>query len=241
MRKKFWICSIIWFLLVLNLSSVRASTIDFERLFFGQQSVTYLSSHRLVASYQSESSSLYVILNIELDQIFALNVGDAMPLGDEQVVLKSIDSDKLVFENAVGNSFIVDNNQSTNPVRVVRKNTVTSSNRFQLPNEVSALNEFKSMAVALGIPKQIINQFDKTPGLGRDSFGRPGWMLDETIPSSLLQLSPFLKNDLIIAVNGIAINDQELLLRHVEFGDHNNDFDIELERSGELKLIRVRF
>jgi type II secretory pathway component PulC len=164
-----------------------------------------------------------------------------MPLEDEQVVLKSIYSDKLIFENAVGNSFIVDNKQSTSPVRVVRKNTVTSPNRFQLPNEASALNEFKSMAVALGIPKQIINQFDKTPGLGRDSFGRPGWLLDETIPSSLLQLSPFLKNDLIIAVNGIAINDQELLLRHIEFGDHDNDFDVELERSGELKLIRVRF
>ena len=65
--------------------------------------------------------------------------------------------------------------------------------------------------------------------------------MDETIPSSLLQLSPFLKNDLIIAVNGIAINDQELLMRHVKFGDHDNDFDVELERSGELKLIRVRF
>ena len=98
MRKNFWICSITWLLLVLNLSSARASTIDFERLFFGQQSVTYLSSHRLVASYQSERSSLYVILNIELDQIFALNVGDAMPLGDEQVVLQSIDSDRLVFD-----------------------------------------------------------------------------------------------------------------------------------------------
>lgn len=241
MREKFWISSIIWLVLVLNLSSVRAATIDFERLFFGRQGVTYLSSHRLVASYVSEHSSLYVIINFELDKIFAVSIGDEMPLGDEKIVLKGIDSNQLIFENAVGHSFIVENKESTSSDRVVRKKVETPRNRFQLPNEDSALNEFKSMAVALGIPKQIINQFNKTPGLGRDSFGRPGWLLDETIPSPLLQLSPFLKNDLIIAVNGIAINEREPLMRHIEFGDHNKEFEVEIERSGELKLIRVRF
>ena len=98
----------------------------------------------------------------------------------------------------------------------------------------------KDIANFIGIPKFITAQFTSIPKQARTSSGRPGWILDENVPSILLVTSPFKSNDIIVTIDGFATNDVNKLKQHLTKKPNMNYFDVEIQRDGNLKMIRVR-
>ena len=230
-------------LLLATLSSkqILAWEINFKRLFFANHSVTEVFSHSIVASYKSQDDSLFVIINNNTGQVFTAKIGEHITINNEVLILEAFSEDILNFKNSNGDKFILSYLSSDQSKKYIGKKNQKTFNRFTLPNRDSSLDELQQMALQLGVPDQLVERFVSLPPLGRDSVGRPGWLLDDTIPSALLKLSPFKQNDLIISVNGIAINKSSDLSQYVQSGSHNKLFEVEIERSGELKLITVKF
>lgn len=230
-------------LLLATLSSkqILAWEINFKRLFFANPSVTEVFSHSVVASYESQYDSLFVIIDNNTDQVFTAKIGEHININNEVLILEAFSEDSLNFKNSNGDKFVLSYLNSDQSKEYISKKNQKTFNLFALPDRDSSLGELKLMALELGIPDQLVKRFVSLPPLARDSVGRPGWLLDDTIPAALLKLSPFKLNDLIISVNGIAINEREELSQHVQSGSHNKLFKVEIERSGELKLITVKF
>jgi S1-C subfamily serine protease len=65
-------------------------------------------------------------------------------------------------------------------------------------------------------------------------------LLDHTIPGVLLAASPFQRDDIILSINGVAVNKIMNLTRELQSQTKSSTFEVELERSGILKLIRVK-
>jgi S1-C subfamily serine protease len=78
------------------------------------------------------------------------------------------------------------------------------------------------------------------PSQGRSRTGRPGWLLDDKIPSLLLVNSPFEQNDIILSINGIPANDLENLQLHLLNRNTRDVFEVEIQRDKRLKMIRMK-
>ena len=109
-----------------------------------------------------------------------------------------------------------------------------------LIDDKQALKVFKEIAELIGIPNFISSQFTELPKQSRTNGGRDGWLLDNTIPNILLLTSPFKSNDIIVTIDGISANNINKLKQHLSKKNNNNFFDVEIQRSGNLKMIRVR-
>ena len=62
----------------------------------------------------------------------------------------------------------------------------------------------------------------------------------EKIPNILLLTSPFKSNDIIVTIDGVSANNVNKLKQHLSNKSNKDFFDIEIQRSGNLKMIRVR-
>ena len=137
-------------------------------------------------------------------------------------------------------SFPEEQPNKPNALNITSENTNQTLGRMEFSNDKDSLKVFKDIANFLGIPKFITSQFTSIPKQARTSAGRPGWILDETIPSILLVTSPFKSNDIIVTIDGLATNDVNKLKQHLTKKSNIDYFDVEIQRDGYLKMIRVR-
>jgi hypothetical protein len=101
------------------------------------------------------------------------------------------------------------------------------------------LQEAKSIALGLGVPKFLIENLNVLPVRGKSRTGRPGWALTDKFPAIFFTLTPFKENDLILAVDGISSHDIALLNDHLQTKGRGGKFAVEVQRSGDLKMIEV--
>ena len=113
-------------------------------------------------------------------------------------------------------------------------------NAFSFVNKNATMAHLNSLADIIGVPSHVSSQIKALPEQKRSQSGRPGWLLDHKIPGVLLAASPFQRDDIILSINGVAVNKIMNLTKELQSQTKSSTFEVELERSGILKLIRVK-
>ena len=106
--------------------------------------------------------------------------------------------------------------------------------------DVAPLSKLQSIANMVGVPKFITSKFNELPKPGRTFGGRPGWLIDETVPKLLLLSSPFKIGDLIVTIDGVNTHRLQELQKHLEEKASSEYFDVEIQRNGKMMMLRIR-
>ena len=218
--------------------------IRFFRMFLEAPEAKPLPHYYLLAQYQSEDGALFLAVHDEDKSYVLFELNRTINLGSMNVTAKRFDQEQLMLESTDGSTYLLgfpeEQPNKPNALNIISKNTNQALGGMEFSNDKDSLKVFKDIANFLGIPKFITSQFTSIPKQARTSSGRPGWILDETIPSILLVTSPFKSNDIIVTIDGFATNDVKKLKQHLTKKSNIDYFDVEIQRDGNLKMIRVR-
>ena len=218
--------------------------INFFRLFLKAPETQPLQQYYLLAQYQSDEGALFLAVNDEDKSYVLLELGLTVDLGLMSVTAKEFDGDQLLLESENGSTYFLSfpKGEKNKPIasNIITKNKSQPLGKMEFSNDKDSLKIFKDIANFIGIPKFITAQFTSIPKQARTSSGRPGWILDENVPSILLVTSPFKSNDIIVTIDGFATNDVNKLKQHLTKKPNMDYFDVEIQRDGNLKMIRVR-
>ena len=215
--------------------------IDFSRLFFASKKTINLLNHTLLAQYESDEGSLFLSVNIKDNTYKLLEIGKTESINGLELTAIKFDGEQLILKSLENSKYSIRFNQESKieefeTPRVYKNNRSTSN----LIDDKQALKVFKEIAAFIGIPSFISSQFTELPKQTRTNGGREGWLLDEKIPNILLLTSPFKSNDIIVTIDGVSANNVNKLKQHLSNKSNKDFFDIEIQRSGNLKMIRVR-
>ena len=236
------------FALTMVMASLFGTTINAEINFFRMllkaPEAIPLPQYYLLAQYQSDEGALFLAIHTEEKSYVMLELGRSVSLGSMTVTAKKFNGNRLDLESEGGSSYFLSFPDAV-PNKPTAENTTLPKNnqalgRMEFSKDKDSLKVFKDVANFLGVPKFITSQFMSVPGQARTNSGRPGWILDESIPSILLVTSPFKSNDIIVTINGLAMNDVNKLKQHLINKPNIDYFDVEIQRDGKLKMIRVR-
>jgi len=225
-------------------SNVTASEIDYSRLFLKVPAAEQLQGYLLVAHYFSDHRSLFVATGLDSNSYEILEIGQEVEIGPRSFKITGFFKDQLLLKDI--NEvlyFIPFEKEDFQQAIKVDANTIESGSSWSgkmFATDDTALETFKKIAQAVGVPKFISSQFTSLPKPGRTLGGRPGWLLDDTIPKLLLLASPFKADDLIINIDGVNTHHLDELQQHLREKKSNKYFDIEIQRNGNLKMLRIR-
>ena len=215
--------------------------INFSRLFLKNSEEQNLSGYYLLAQYESDENSLFLAVHAEDNSYKLFEMGVPAVLQELQLTAVEFDGERLELKDEVGAtyflSFISEITEKIKPMDSKLKDKVMV---LKSMDNANTLKIFKDVANLLGVPDFITAQFSSLPKQGRTNAGRPGWVLDETIPKILLLTSPFKPNDIIVTIDGIAIKNINKLKQNLSKKNNADYFDVEIQRGGNLKMIRVR-
>ena len=221
-----------------------AAEINFFRMFLKAPESQPLPQYYLLAQYQSDEGALFLAVHNEDKSYVLFELGRTMDLGLMSVTAKEFDGDQLILESENGSTYFLSfpKEEKNKPIasNIIIEDKSQTLGKMEFSNNKDSLKNFKDIAHFIGIPKFITAQFTSVPNQARTSSGRPGWILDETIPSILLATSPFKSNDIIVTIDGFATNDVNKLKQYLTKEPNIDYFDVEIQRDGNLKMIRVR-
>lgn len=218
--------------------------INFFRMFLKTAEAKPFPQYYLLAQYQSDEGALFLAVHNKNKSYVLLEKDRAINLGSMKVTAKKFNGHQLLLESEDGSAYFLsfsdrnDNKPISFDITSNSHDPVVGKMAFS--TEHDPLNVFKDIANFLGIPKFITAQFTNLPKQARTNAGRPGWVLDQTIPHILLMTSPFKANDIIVTIDGLATNDVNKLKQHLTKKSNMDYFDVEIQRDGNLKMIRVR-
>ena len=223
------------------LSTPIYAEIDFSRLFFASKKAKNLPEYTLLAQYESDEGSLFLSVNAIDDTFKLFEIGKSENVNGLELTAIKFDGEQLILKGLNNLKYSIRFPQETNKVKLdTKKKYKDNFSTSNLIDDKQALKVFKEIAELIGIPNFISSQFTELPKQSRTNGGRDGWLLDNTIPNILLLTSPFKSNDIIVTIDGISANNINKLKKHLSKKNNNNFFDVEIQRSGNLKMIRVR-
>ena len=233
-------------LIALNLIStnVSASEIDFNRIFFATQKATPLPGYLLIAHYFSEDQSLFVAKNNIGDGYIIFELNEETEIGLNSFFAVAFEGDKLLLRDNQGTQYSI-SFESNRVVKDTALSTVADTIQSDwsgknYTTDQAALLKFKNIATKVGVPHFIASQFTSLPKPGRTFGGRTGWIIDKTVPNLLLLASPFKADDLIVSIDGINTHHLDKLEPHLSKKPANSYFEVEIQRGGELRMLRIR-
>ena len=215
--------------------------LDFVRLFFGPAKIEYNSDLKLLAQYFSDERNLFLISENKSKRLSLLGYDKTTNINGETYEIVSFNNEELVLRSGHGklSKLTFQKPSKKEPQAVMTKNRKLQ-NAFSFVNKDTTLLDLKSLAEIIGVPSHVSSQVKALPKQKRSQSGRPGWLLDHTIPGVLLAASPFQRDDIILSINGVAVNKIMKLTKELQSQTKSSTFEVELERSGMLKLIRVK-
>ena len=244
--------SIIKFLLpgILSCSYMISSAhaeIDYVKLFATKNPLEPVPNALLVAQYFSEDKIFILVSSERSENLTMVEKGQIFYIDGTKYVFANYTEKTAILKDEANKFWEIsfDKQRSSmspkpvDPALPEKKNLSPLSSLSPTGSEYD-LAYFRSLAKNLGIPALVTNQFKKLPSQSRSGGGRPGWKLDETVPSLLLATSPFELNDIILSIDGIAVNRIESLAQHLEKRKDGNKFDVEIERRGKLIMINLK-
>jgi type II secretory pathway component PulC len=224
-----------------GLASAGEIKLDFARLFFGPSKVEYNTDLKLLAQYFSDERNLFLISEIKSKRLSLLGDDNITNINGETYKIVSFNNEELVLRSGNGelSKLTFKKPSKKEPDAAMTKNR-KPQNAFSFVNKNANLLDLKSLADIIGIPSHVSSQIKAFPEQKRSQSGRPGWLLDHTIPGFLLAASPFQRDDVILSINGVAVNNIMNLTKELQSQTKSSTFEVELERSGILKLIRIK-
>lgn len=241
MRLKIFIATI----LIVGVPHIAIAQLDLDKIFWAQKQSTILSEIQLVASYKNLNIKSFLFRNNETSELFVVKESQYFKLNNLSLRIKKITADHLIFESEQNQIFsykITDffmkdaaflNKVISNDMKVVEKNDelVLILNRD--------LEGARELLRSFGLPNFLLREPSKYLKLSHSRAGRPGLEFTTEIPDFLSKMIPFKKKDLILSVDTISAIDIDRLLLQLQNKVENGVFNVEIERAGKLKLLRV--
>ena len=215
--------------------------LDFVRLFFGPAKIEYNADLKLLAQYFSDERNLFLISENKSKRLSLLSFDNTTNINGETYKIVSFNNEELVLRSGNGElSKLTFKKPSKKELDAVMTKNRRPQNAFSFVNKNAEVVDLKNLANIIGVPSHVLSQIKALPEQKRSQSGRPGWLLDHTIPGVLLAASPFQRDDIILSINGVAVNKIMNLTKELQSQTKSSTFEVELERSGILKLIRVK-
>ena len=101
------------------------------------------------------------------------------------------------------------------------------------------LEEVRELLKSLGLPNFLLRKPSRYLKLSHSRAGRPGLEVTSEIPDFLSKMIPFEEKDIILTIDTISAVDTDRLLLQLQNKVENGVFNVEIERAGKLKLLRV--
>ena len=238
---------LIIFLSLFYTGQVSSSKLPLDNLFWNIKDAKIIDELFIVASFEDGEETSFLIRSKFSEEVFMITNKTGLivegseyffsKMNKKSILLKNVSNKKIriSFADAIDHSAIakratVSKNQDNKP-------KVRTTMGYS-PEELD-LEEAKAIALGLGVPKFLIENLNVLPVKGKSRTGRPGWKLTNKFPAIFFSLTPFKEDDLILTVDGISSHDIALLNDHLKTKGKAAKFAVELQRSGDLKMIEV--
>jgi len=164
--------------------------------------------------------------------------------GSSRLVANKFDGEKLFLNDSNNKKYFVSFEDVRLSTLSIPTNSQSNNNGSwsgkDFTKHVAPLSKLQSIANMVGVPKFITSKFNELPKPGRTFGGRPGWLIDDTVPKLFLLSSPFKTGDLIVTIDGVNTHRLDELQRHLEEKATSEYFDIEIQRNGKMIMLRIR-
>jgi hypothetical protein len=221
-----------------------SNEINFFRLFFQIQPPNQINNYSLVAHYFSDDRSFFIARNKKNDALKILEMNQPTNFESLMLVANKFDGEKLFLNDSNNKKYFVsfeDVRSSTNAIPPSsQSNTNESWSGKDFTKDIAPLSKLQSIANMVGVPKFITSKFNELPKPGRTFGGRPGWLIDDTVPKLFLLSSPFKTGDLIVTIDGVNTHRLQELQKHLEEKSSSEYFDVEIQRGGKMMMLRIR-
>ena len=167
-----------------------SNEINFFRLFFQIQPPNQINNYSLVAHYFSDDRSFFIARNKKNDALKILEMNQPTNFESLMLVANKFDGEKLFLNDSNNKKYFVsfeDVRSSTNAIPPSsQSNTNESWSGKDFTKDIAPLSKLQSIANMVGVPKFITSKFNELPKPGRTFGGRPGWLIDDTVPKLFL-------------------------------------------------------
>ncbi|MDB0034949.1 hypothetical protein N9E68_00540 [Amylibacter sp.] len=241
MRLKIFIATI----LIVWVPHIAIAQLDLDKIFWDQKQITILSEIQLVASYKNLNSKSFLFRNNETSELFVIDESRYFKLNNRSLRIKQITADHLIFESEQDQifsykitDFFIKDAASLNTVMLNDKKADEKNDELVriLDRDLEGAREILR---SFGLPNFLLREPSKYLKLSHSRAGRPGLEFTNEIPDFLSKMIPFKKKDLILSVDTISAVDIDRLLLQLQNKVKNDVFNVEIERAGKLKLLRV--
>jgi hypothetical protein len=219
--------------------------LDLKQLFWGSKASTNLTEIELLARFEDINSTSFLFKDSRTSNLFLVDKIQYFTINDKLMQLTEINENKLLFETDQKQKFHYDlsNFFMKDTLGSHKKPLETSdvdgeSEKFKkllAPN----LNKAEEIFKHLGFPNFLLEDSSKYLISSNSRAGRVGWKITKELPKIVLKMTPFKINDLILSIDSIPAIDLDILLLHISGKVKNGVFDIEIQRDGRLRLLRV--
>jgi hypothetical protein len=238
---------LIIFISFLYTGQVSSSKLPLDNLFWNIKDAKIIDELFIVASFEDGEETSFLIRSKASEEVFMITNKTGLIVEGSEYFFSKMNKKSILLKNASNKkiriSFADANNHSALTKRSTESKIQNDKPKVRTtmgysPKDLD-LQEAKSIALGLGVPKFLIENLNVLPVRGKSRTGRPGWALTDKFPAIFFTLTPFKENDLILAVDGISSHDIALLNDHLQTKGRGGKFAVEVQRSGDLKMIEV--
>jgi hypothetical protein len=238
---------LIIFISFLYTGQVSSSKLPLDNLFWNIKDAKIIDELFIVASFEDGEETSFLIRSKASEEVFMITNKTGLIVEGSEYFFSKMNKKSILLKNASNKkiriSFADANDHSALAKRSTESKIQNDKPKVRTtmgysPKDLD-LQEAKSIALGLGVPKFLIENLNVLPVRGKSRTGRPGWALTDKFPAIFFTLTPFKENDLILAVDGISSHDIALLNDHLQTKGRGGKFAVEVQRSGDLKMIEV--
>jgi len=238
---------LIIFISFLYTGQVSSSKLPLDNLFWNIKDAKIIDELFIVASFEDGEETSFLIRSKASEEVFMITNKTGLIVEGSEYFFSKMNKKSILLKNASNKKIRISFADAEDHSAVAKRSTESKIQNDKpkvrttmgySPKDLD-LQEAKSIALGLGVPKFLIENLNVLPVRGKSRTGRPGWALTDKFPAIFFTLTPFKENDLILAVDGISSHDIALLNDHLQTKGRGGKFAVEVQRSGDLKMIEV--
>ena len=238
---------LIIFISFLYTGQVSSSKLPLDNLFWNIKDAKIIDELFIVASFEDGEETSFLIRSKASEEVFMITNKTGLIVEGSEYFFSKMNKKSILLKNAFNKKIRISFADAKDHSALAKRSTESKIQNDKpkvrttmgySPKDLD-LQEAKSIALGLGVPKFLIENLNVLPVRGKSRTGRPGWALTDKFPAIFFTLTPFKENDLILAVDGISSHDIALLNDHLQTKGRGGKFAVEVQRSGDLKMIEV--
>jgi len=238
---------LIIFISFLYTGQVSSSKLPLDNLFWNIKDAKIIDELFIVASFEDGEETSFLIRSKASEEVFMITNKTGLIVEGSEYFFSKMNKKSILLKNASNKKIRISFADAEDHSALAKRSTESKIQNDKpkvrttmgySPKDLD-LQEAKSIALGLGVPKFLIENLNVLPVRGKSRTGRPGWALTDKFPAIFFTLTPFKENDLILAVDGISSHDIALLNDHLQTKGRGGKFAVEVQRSGDLKMIEV--